>query len=145
MERKRDRYEYRFFDRWPANRELADSDLTEQYLRILTKSTEKRLKNDTIQDFFGDLEGMSSDWGLDFLNSQFIAELYSESGGEEALILESEEAFQELQRLLTESTKNPTPETVRMLRVFVAERRISTFVRDVFRVHCLSKWGASTT
>jgi len=131
-EQKQSRLETRFFVReWSEGRELTDRDLTGRLLEILKKVMVTEPPDDPMAGLFGDLHGAGSDWGLDFLKSQFIAELYAETGGEEILLLASSTEFERLQALVGSHKRAPSPETTGELRRFVAERCICTFVREV--------------
>lgn len=140
-EHRQERREDRFFKKWQIGQELRDSEITEELLRIQRTICEKMPSIDSMRKLFRDMEGSSGYQGLDYLNSQFIAEIYGESGGQEVLVLESRDAFEHLYKLLEEERQFPGQDTARELRRFVAERRVQTFIDEVFSLSTLEQVG----
>jgi len=141
-ENRLDRLELRAFRRWPEDEVRTDADFMDLLLRNLERAYGKRDQGDVLRRFFADLGGEHPDWGLNFLNAQFLAELYPESDQQpDALLLESREAFDRLAVLLERARRRPTPETIAQLRRLAADRRISTFVAEALESPALTPAG----
>lgn len=143
-EHRLERSQERFFERWASGKVLADSDLTAELLRVQKTVCAALCGADVMRRFFDDMGGVSTDWGLTFLNAQFVAELYAEGGGEEVILLESRAAWDELRKLEERFEAHPSAASVRELYGSVSQRRVRVFLPEVLEVSGLTEVGRLT-
>jgi superfamily II DNA or RNA helicase len=97
MEKRFHRREQRGFTKWAPEEVHTDESLKAQLLRDQEKAYRELDASEAVNALFQDFAGMTNDWGLTLQNSQFVAELYSDTGGEEVLLVEDMEVWNTIQ------------------------------------------------
>ncbi|OPY88933.1 MAG: helicase Cas3 [Smithella sp. PtaU1.Bin162] len=121
------RKERRFFSQW-ENTGLKDSDLTAKLLEIQNKifldSSESGL-NEMLDDFFAQSQAAGT-LGCNFLQAQYIAELFTSDYGTDILLLEDLSAMEHIDSLVVKiKSGNPEKDDFKELNKFIADRKIS--------------------
>jgi hypothetical protein len=122
MEKRFHRREQSGFTKWSSDAAHTDESLKDQLLWDQERAYRRLDPDQAVSTLFQDFRGLTGDWGLTLENSQFVAELYSDTPAKEVVLIEDIEVWNriaehlevidggkywrsdELKRLLTDRT-----------------------------------------
>ena len=121
------------FEEWHCEDSKVDSEIISMLLQTQEYVLERTDDDKLMLDFFPDDAGYTDYWGVNFLNSQFIAELYAESEGAMKLILfESRDVFENvIHKIKLVKTGEITPFDANNFKRIVADRTIRTYCAEL--------------